>query len=72
MDKFAKNNGYKKVQGEKIQGQQVYFNKKGAPKYIVLFSASCTASTAITTPLAMASPTADTASATGSAILEPT
>jgi hypothetical protein len=28
MDKFAKNNGYKKVQGEKIQGQQVYFNKK--------------------------------------------
>jgi hypothetical protein len=25
MDKFAKNNGYKKVQGEKIQGQQVYF-----------------------------------------------
>jgi hypothetical protein len=26
MDKFAKNNGYKKVQGEKIQGQQVYFN----------------------------------------------
>ncbi|CAC9646540.1 hypothetical protein [uncultured Gammaproteobacteria bacterium] len=35
MDKFARNNGYKKVQGEKIQGQQVYFNKKGTPKYIV-------------------------------------